>query len=84
MFLIPAWSLGWASPKTRRHAAQIACPISRRHVHGPRVFKTQFARHVGSLCRKKAGCRLRNELIYGLTPLPFSPGLSVPAGKARG
>ena len=41
-------------------------PVATAHemVHGPRVFKTEFERHAGRLCRKKAGCQLRNALIY--------------------
>jgi hypothetical protein len=33
-------------------------PVATTHemIHGPRVFKAEFARHAGRLRRKKAGC----------------------------
>lgn len=58
--------------------AKLGCAIEHQRVatademiHGPGVFKAEFARHAGRFCRKKAGCQLRN-VIYGLTPFSFS------------
>src|SRR5208337_1018022 len=70
-------------------------PVATAHesIHGPRVFKTEFARHAGRSWRKQAGCQLRNALIYGLTPFSSPPapvpGLpatwpgAAPAGECR-